>query len=152
MARQKPMSSEEIPHPRFLRRLRSLRPADAAFVFHLTGCERCRRVSSRFLAFDRATAEGDDQGLSAVERDIFLDLTRGGYLFSLVDAELSDDLPPSELRRFLQALSPEHVELIRHLLDCANCRRSAAKILAPQDRRPAPPSQASSLSLATVLS
>jgi hypothetical protein len=57
-----------------------------------------------------------------------------------------------ELRRFLEALSPEQLALVRHLLDCERCRQTAAGILAPQDRRPARPSEASTLSHESVLS
>lgn len=149
--------SRSINRPRqFQSRLRSFRPAEAAFVFHLARCARCRGVASRLLDLDgEAPAPGDRPGgLDSVERDILLHLTRGGFLLSLAEAAVSarDDLSPAELRRFLEALSPEQVALIRQLLVDESCRKTAAKILAPQDRRPARPSEASTLSLGSALS
>jgi hypothetical protein len=153
MAAERSRSSNGLSHRQFRSNLCSFRPAEAAFVLHLARCQQCRGVASRLLGFDGADpAPGDfPGGLDPVERDILLDLTRGGFLLSLVEAAFSarNDLPPTELRRFLEALSPEQLALIRHLLDCESCRKTAAKTLAPKDR-PARPSEAATLSLAAV--
>ena len=152
MATESSRSSNGLSHRQFRSRLRSFRPAEAAFVLHLACCQQCRGVASRLLDDGADPAPGDcPGGLDPVERDILLDLTRGGFLLSLAEAAFSarDDLPPTELRRFLKALSPEQLALIRHLLDCESCRKTAAKTLAPQDRL-ARPSEASTLSLAAV--
>ena len=155
MSTERSRSGDGFTHRQFRSRLRSFRPAEAAFVLHLARCERCRGIASKLLDLDgAASAPGEcSGGLDPVERDILLDLTRGSFLLSLSEAAIStrDDLPPAELRSFLKALSPEQLAVIRHLLDCESCRKGAAKILAPQDRRPARPSEESNLSLALVL-
>jgi hypothetical protein len=136
MARERSTSNRDLTHRQFRSRLRTFRPADAAFVLHLAGCERCRRLVPRFAPLDEtAQPIGDFLGsLAPLERDIVLDLTRGGYLFSLADQAFTsqDDLPPAELRSFLDSLRPEQMEAIRHLVDCESCRKAAAKSLAPK--------------------
>lgn len=94
--------------------LRTLRPADAAFVLHLARCERCRSSAARLFTFD--------EEIAAIRRS---------YWLAVTEDTPQDDLPPFELMRFLDALSPGKADLIRHLLGCEQCRRAAAKILAP---------------------
>ena len=111
-------------------RLRSMAPADAAFVLHLMQCERCRRHAGMLLGlFAKATDEASD--LFAEEQDILRRLIHAGYLLSQTGAEPQGDLPLAELQKFLQALSPEQAGFIGHLLDCEPCRQAVEKTLKP---------------------
>jgi hypothetical protein len=128
MTREGSTKSEDPIHRQFTSFLGRLRPTDAAFVLHLARCERCRTLAEEFLPVGAAVL--------APEREFILDLA--GSLFGLVDRMVpQDDLSPTELRSFLRSLEPQQTRLIRHLLACPRCREMAARILAPQDSRPA---------------
>ena len=111
-------------------RLQSFGPTGAAFVLHLSECDRCRRHAGRLLGAGEVAASGVP-GLSAEERGIMLHLTRAGYLLSLRDDAPQDDLPLIELQKFLRSLSPEQTTFVGHLLECARCRNAVARMLRP---------------------
>ena len=103
-------------------RLRSFGPTDAAFVLHLSECERCRGHAAKLLGPGEETTTGGD---------ILRHLTRGSYLLALADEDQQKDLPVIELQKFLQALSSEQAAFIGHLLECERCRQAVAKALKP---------------------
>lgn len=129
-------TSKGSTHPKLRSHLRTFRPADAAFVFHLTQCQRCRNLAERLVAPDEtASIDSFLASLSPIERDFVLDLTRGGYLLSMAQApEPQNDLSPMELQAFLESLRPEQAKFIRHLLGCPGCQGEAARALAPRDQ------------------
>ena len=109
--------SRKISHRQAISRLRSFRPADAAFVLHLTRCERCRDLTDRLLSPQETLA---------------------GLIFSLVlQASMliapQGHLPQTELQNFLQSLREDQTEGVRHLLTCERCRKAADKALSPHD-------------------
>ena len=137
MGREQSRSSSRDLTPRERKaRLRSFGPTGAAFVLHLSQCERCRRHAAILLEPDEEVTSGVP-GLSPEERDIILHLTRGGYLLSLADDAPQDDLPLVELQKFLRSLAPEQAAFIGHLLGCERCRKAVAKTLKPPAVSPA---------------
>ncbi len=137
MVRQRIRDSKPLSHRQFRSLLRRcFRPGDAAFVLHLAECQRCRDRAAKLLAPEEATAQGDSLRSSPPpELDLLLTLVRGGYLLQLANQPAPPgDLHPAELQEFLESLSSQQAELIRHLLDCQSCQQTTAKSLAPQDR------------------
>jgi hypothetical protein len=84
--------------------LQRFSPADAAFVAHLTGCERCRGHAARLLMGEEALGDGRPEA----------------------------DLPLVELQKFLDSLSPEQAGFVSHLLHCERCLQAAARTLKPR--------------------
>jgi len=136
MDRERSKRSKDLNHQQFRSLLgSSFRPTKAAFVLHLSQCERCRSLAARQVDPDASAQVGGYLGnLSPLERDFVLGLTHGSYMLGLIDKafDSEDDLPPAELRSFLGSLRPDQMELIRHLLSCRGCRDTAAKTLAPR--------------------
>jgi hypothetical protein len=116
--------------------LQRFSPADAAFVAHLTGCDRCREHAARLLIGEEAAPKDGSSRLPPFVREVMLHLMRAGYLLALADDAPQDDLPLSELQKFLQSLSSEQAAFIGHLLGCERCLQAAARTLKP---RPVPP-------------
>ena len=112
--------------------LQRFSPTDAAFVAHLTGCERCRTHAARLLTGEETAPSGGLATMSTDERDIILHLARGGYLLAQTDAEPRDDLPLAELQKFLSALAPEQAAFIGHLIGCERCLQAVARMLKPR--------------------
>ena len=118
--------------PRQLRiALRSFRPADAAFVFHLGQCQTCQALAKRLLPRTRIAKE-----LDPIERDFVSTLGRLEY-FSFIGQTADEfaspkDLPPGELQRFLEGLDRKQLAFITHLVDCLPCQVATAEQLAPK--------------------
>ncbi len=124
-------SSRELTPRERRARLQSFNPTDAAFVAHLTGCERCRTHAARLLIGEEAAPEGGSSEPPSFAREIMLHLTRAGYLLSLEKDEPQADLPFVELQKFLHSLSPEQALFISHLTRCERCLHAVAKTLKP---------------------
>jgi hypothetical protein len=116
--------------------LRRFSPADAAFVAHLTGCDRCRRHAARFLVGEEAASSGGLAMLSSLERGLISHLAAGGGLRDQADDEPQADLPLAELQKFVSALSPEQAAFIGHLIGCERCLHAVAKTLKPPTTTP----------------
>ena len=111
--------------------LRRFSPADAAFVAHLTGCDRCRRHAARFLVGEEAAPNGGLAMLSSLERGLVSHLAAGGDPRAQADGEPRADLPLTELQKFVSALSPEQAAFIGHLIGCERCLQAVGKLLKP---------------------
>jgi hypothetical protein len=111
--------------------LRRFSPTDAAFVAHLSQCERCRGHAARLLRGGEAASQSGVSGLTPVERDIMFHLTRGSYLLALGDDRPEADLPLAELQKFLDSLSSEQAGFVSHLLHCERCLQAASRLLQP---------------------
>jgi len=118
--------------PRQLRTaLRSFRPTDAAFVFHLAQCQTCQALAKRLLPRTRIAKE-----LNPLERDFVSTLACLEY-FSFIGQTADEfaspkDLPPGELQRFLEGLDHKQSAFITHLVDCLRCQVATAEQLAPK--------------------
>jgi hypothetical protein len=121
----------ELTPARLKTQLRAFKPASAAFVLHLSQCERCRGLATRFLA----TARYPDRR-SPFEVDFAWSLSRLAFQAFVRQArlDLEDDLPPSELEQFLNDLDSSQTILVRHLLECDRCRKKAVEALDPNRR------------------
>lgn len=132
MNRETSKSSREFSPRRFRAVLRTFRPADAAFVLHLSQCRRCRELTPKLLELEvtHPSLRGYLEALPSIGS--LLDLSRGGHLFALAQATPTQgDLPPSELRGFLRSLRPEQLELVQDLLASSGYQELAAGTLAP---------------------
>jgi bacterioferritin-associated ferredoxin len=130
-AQNLPPNAGDLTPARLKAQLRAFKPAGAAFVLHLSQCERCRGLAARFLA----TARYPDRR-SPFEVDFAWSLSRLAFQAFIRQAspDLEDDLQPSELEQFLSDLEPSQTSLIRHLLECDRCRKKAAEALDPNRR------------------
>ncbi len=132
MAQSRTRRGKKVSHRKALSLLRTFRPADAAFVLHLTRCKTCSTVAARFLARQEMI-----EGLSPLEKDFISHLPRWDFLSLLAGMPVAPegDLSKTELHGFLTSLQPDQRTDFQHLLTCERCRRSADKALAPQAQR-----------------